>query len=78
MNKENNGWISVEDRLPAIETDVLGLCNVLGKELILIVCLELADDECYFVAINHNGPDYENAIDVTHWQPLPEPPKDNQ
>ncbi|AWW63915.1 DUF551 domain-containing protein [Mannheimia haemolytica] len=74
---ENNGWISIEDKLPPIETDVLGLCDISGMQLILIVSRELADNEWYFLSVNQYGLD-DDVIAVTHWQPLPKLPKDNQ
>ncbi|EPZ00347.1 DUF6378 domain-containing protein [Mannheimia haemolytica] len=74
---ENNGWISIEDKLPPIETDVLGLCDISGMQLILIVSRELADNEWYFLSVNQYGLD-DDVIEVTHWQPLPKLPKDNQ
>ncbi|MDW1110196.1 DUF551 domain-containing protein, partial [Mannheimia haemolytica] len=74
---ETNGWISVKDKLPPIETDVLGLCDISGMQLILIVSRELADNEWYFLSVNQYGLD-DDVIAVTHWQPLPKLPKDNQ
>ncbi|MDW0999941.1 DUF551 domain-containing protein, partial [Mannheimia haemolytica] len=74
---ENNGWISIEDKLPPIETDVLGLCDISGMQLILIVSRELADNEWYFLSVNQYGLD-DDVIAVTHWQPLPEPPKEEK
>ncbi|MDD6911047.1 DUF551 domain-containing protein [Actinobacillus minor] len=71
MTKENNGWISVKDRLPPYETAVFGLCVVLEMELILIVSREEADGEWYFSPVTSNGVDYENTVEVTHWKPLP-------
>lgn len=73
---ENNGWISIEDKLPTLETDVLGLCDISGMQLILIVSRELADNEWYFLSVNQYGLD-DDVIEVTHWQPLPKPPKEN-
>jgi len=61
-----DNWISVKDRLPKIECEVL----VYSKEnLIQIVSYNIRND----LFIN-----YELIYDdVTHWMPLPKPPKDN-
>lgn len=76
----DGNWISVEDELPPYETNVLGLCRVEGlnvqSPLILVVSLEVADGEYYFSPVNQDGVDYEDVVEVTHWQPLPKPPKD--
>ena len=71
MTKENNGWISVEDRLPPYEMDVLGLCIFFNMKVILIVSREVADGEWFFSPVTFHGVDYENTVEVTHWQPLP-------
>lgn len=70
-NSINHGWINVKDELPASETEVLGLCNILGMQVILIVYKECYDDECWFRSVGANGVDTENDVEVTHWQPLP-------
>ncbi|MGC6392856.1 DUF551 domain-containing protein [Pasteurella multocida] len=73
--KENEkSWISVDEQLPEIETPVIGLCNSKCGEYYAIVSREIADGEYFWVAINEKGADYEFAIDVTHWQPLPPAP----
>lgn len=59
-------WISVEDRLPEEETEVLCyLGNALGKGIV--------------VAFRRHGDWYFDGWKcptVTHWMPLPEPPKE--
>lgn len=63
------GWISVKDRLPEKETDVLlkfdNAFAVGGR-----------DDNCWYVSC---GNDWYTTLDEdeakpTHWMPLPEPP----
>jgi hypothetical protein len=67
-------WISVKDRLPE-ENDYF-LCyrtNIYrGKEISLYEVLEFIEK---FKVWRGNG--YPNTEDVTHWMPLPEPPKDD-
>lgn len=63
MSKENNGWISVDEKLPKNGQVVLTydglrifICKMVGSKWIVM-----------------SGYFYCSA---THWQPLPEPPKD--
>ena len=64
-NTRPNNWISVEDKLPDTRT-VLG-CNIDGYVTAVVYM-------CYIKkwAIAHN---MRATMDVTHWMPLPEPPK---
>ena len=57
------GWAHVAERLPGVNVDVLTYSAELGREY-----------------GRHNGTRFrvgltDAAVDVTHWQPLPEPPK---
>lgn len=59
-------WISVKERLPEVEADILAYIGEGG----FVVCW-----------MTHDGywqcPAYlMDKDDVTHWQPLPEPPKE--
>jgi hypothetical protein len=59
-----NGWISIEDRLPELFENVLTIDSE-GK--IFINWLEeITENKSYFAY---------GGGSVTHWQPLPEPPK---
>lgn len=61
----NNCWVSVKDKLPELFKNVLTI-NIEGK--ILINWLEdIENEEGYFA--------YDGKR-VTHWMPLPEPPKE--
>ncbi|HHE3615085.1 TPA: DUF551 domain-containing protein [Pasteurella multocida] len=72
--KENEkGWISVDEQLPEVETPVIAFCEGEYGEHYAIASREIADGEYFWVAINQNGPIYDLAINVTHWQPIPRP-----
>lgn len=67
-----NGWISVKDRLPENETEVLIYCPEFVCTIKLAMWIEdgfYVDREDLIVKPAPNG--Y-----CTHWQPLPEPPKE--
>ena len=61
---QQGGWISVEDRLPETETTVL-ICTKRGD-----IFSSWASNEGVFWFY---GEEEDNR--VTHWQPLPQPPK---
>lgn len=103
---EQGNWISVEDKLPANETEVLSVCVRNGYCFVCPVIYEdgtvLTQDSVWnWYELDNYGtyseenddyfvpkgwwenrqftPDdvYNNPVDcaVTHWMPLPEPPK---
>ena len=63
--REQPRWISVEDRLPEADTDVLTLRTIGTMDVEVY-----HEDE---VAWTWDG--YSKGF-VTHWMPLPEPPKE--
>lgn len=72
---DNDGWISVEERLPEEKGDITKDFNLFMKSLYLItdgtgVIIALFDDGC-FRDVDDRIP-YEDAI---AWRPLPEPYK---
>jgi hypothetical protein len=76
-----NQWISVNDRLPeAVEEDVNG--KIALSELVLVYLVYdngftyITNDQCRVDDKSwlHEIPG--EGCKVTHWQPLPEPPKD--
>ena len=66
-----NQWISVKDRLPEIGKSVLIYYPYWGGDEIQVAKLE--DDEMMFDVC---GEFNIRVGAVTHWMPLPEPPKD--
>ncbi len=67
-------WISVEDRLPKKTEDVLVVANDIVSQfqevLNCCICPEYENVMWEFL----NGEDFPCI--VTHWMPLPEPPKE--
>ena len=63
-------WISVEDRLPEIDQEVLIRTN---EGLYDIAQFTGADR---FWTLERNPSAWVTATGVTHWMPLPEPPKE--
>ena len=74
-------WISVKDRLPESGSTVLVLWDdkylYNGNEIhnrriqTAICCNENVDTKCFVADDTY----YTEVINVTHWMPLPEPPK---
>ncbi|OIQ15299.1 DUF551 domain-containing protein [Pasteurella multocida] len=60
---QNNGWISVEDRLPGEREDIL-ICTDRGE-----IKIAWRDDVFFMSLFTYH------LSSVTHWQPLPLPPK---
>lgn len=80
--KTINKWISVKDRLPDFNTDVL-VCAV-GKadwqtDDYVITITKYTDCKYGFSITGWNDPwqYFLSNYEITHWMPLPEPPKEN-
>lgn len=72
LDKEQSGWISVEDRLPSERMHCLIYCPQSFPKNIRVLSATFYDDNSTF---------YCDALessheDVTHWMPLPQPPKE--
>lgn len=66
---ENNGWISVKDKLPEQPKEII-VCN--GKDSI---CCGLYQRPDSFTSVLPSGETFKYHInEFTHWQPLPKPP----
>lgn len=67
-----NEWISVKDRLPEADGDYLVylVANNMpkNKSIITLYYTNLSKRFVYY--------DNDNLFTVTHWMPLPEPPKE--
>jgi len=66
-----DGWISVEDRLPEIEQDVLIAYSKKNRSVVGKRRSSVQKGD-YFVTVAWNV----GAGDVTHWRPIPNPPSD--
>lgn len=72
----NDNWVSVDDELPVINKKYFVSEDVLGFDgEMYYVCWVDSYNEggIYWKTRNVNG----NYLNITHWQPLPNPPKEN-
>ena len=65
-------WISVKDRLPEKEGEYLAFGYSASDAARWIVVMYDPRDECWYELSS----DWDWTDDVTHWQELPEPPKE--
>ena len=86
MSMANNGWISVKDRLPNIDEEVLVLARGMGILKGQSRCaVAYIVDRVYYTAVPaKTEPRWRCPIQffltdfqITHWMPLPEPPKED-
>jgi hypothetical protein len=64
-------WISVKDRVPEGDQKVLVACVNENKN-------PWQPEEHFLDVTAFDGDDFGICADVTHWMPLPEPPKQEQ
>lgn len=70
-------WISVEDRLPEDDGDVLAIVsgyptpNITLEDVMVVAAF--CEEEGWYIG---EYPDWDNPI-ITYWMPLPKPPKTN-
>jgi hypothetical protein len=73
-------WTSVKDRLPEPNVDVLGWCTQLEDTYTYSKGEKFAAIESYCLWKDFVEPSFRNdrffPAKVTHWMPLPAPPKD--
>lgn len=62
-------WISVEDELPTVNEEYI--VYGINKGATIVTCIEWIDGE---FGTEEHGNVWDEL--VTHWMPLPEPPKD--
>lgn len=76
MSKKNNGWISVKDRLPDENQEVIVVVNNPIIESRIAIYL---NNGLFAYEIEHIGSSEWNVSitdRVTHWQPLAQPPEE--
>lgn len=76
--QEQSKWISVKERLPELEKEVL-ICDLNDErdEGLYMDVWSLEDDEDGGVVWADKNGAWYSLDDVTHWMPLPEPPKED-
>lgn len=67
-----SNWISVKDRLPNNSNEVIVFC--LDDVVTTGKYIRVSKDKYLWKAPIYS-PYIDNNLNVTHWQPLPEPPK---
>jgi len=65
-------WISVEDEMPKPMEYIL-VCFKDSSNIDMGYIYDYRNGELSWSSNNYNAPGWE---DITHWQPLPEPPLD--
>jgi hypothetical protein len=69
-----NSWISVKDRLPEIEGEYLAFGYSASDAARWVVVMYDPRDEFWYELSS----DRDWTDDITHWMPLPEPPKEEE
>lgn len=69
-----SGWISVKDRLPITIENIRGQFDLV--EVIVFDGVQVKADFYKAGMTKEFWGQFEYLDNVTHWQPLPEPPKD--
>lgn len=80
------GWISVKDRLPEPEQEVLVIAHGWSDRLLYIGSYQRMEAErSWLTGVTSKASDwslwgwsYLKEPEVTHWMPLPDPPKDTE
>ena len=68
LDKADKGWISIKDRLPDDDVSIL-ICS---ERKTISKATYSSDMGRYYIA---DSDLWYNELDITHWMPLPEPPK---
>lgn len=68
-------WISVKDRLPEYDEKVIAYCKKTNKYFVGFARKSYSGDT-YWCLVGAAGATYCVKSKVTHWMPMPEPPKE--
>lgn len=75
-------WISVKDRLPEIDEAVLAYARGKNDPIYKIVIASMSDRNMFDYRLKTKPywrepwQFFDTMYEITHWMPLPEPPKD--
>lgn len=70
-------WVSVKDKLPEYGAEVIVVLNYKRRRVACFSYRGKCDDTGRLLWRWHNSDD-ESTLTVTHWMPLPEPPKEEE
>ena len=77
--RKQSGWISVEERLPEPNEECLVSARVGDRVVIdlgeIVQCWDGRTNKYGFTWMITNDWDEGEGCEITHWMPLPEPPK---
>lgn len=77
VGHKSGGWISCEDRLPIEQGPVLCYARSTTGEGNYRILGTLRNGEFWFLQVDGTQLSFPNlCLEVTHWMPLPEPPKE--
>ena len=70
-------WISVSDKLPKTKRRwyLIAAKDGDGNKITTMAFLDVAGDDVLWLTHNDKDAAYDEWDNVTHWMPLPEPPK---
>lgn len=77
LAKAGPKWISVEYRLPETQTEIVFYASPYAWETgVFTPAGHCGQEDNVFQCHNHRGDDgYHTVVGVTHWMPLPKPPR---
>lgn len=77
-------WISVKDRLPEVDTNVVVYAEGKNDPIYRIVITSMSDKNIFDPRIKREPywrepwQFFDTMYEITHWMPMPEPPKEDE